>query len=219
MTMFNYPSDFDFAYKGYQYPLPPSWKYAIRLEDQIQWLLQAILLINDDAVSQAMLESGLASTLDEAKQFAEQLTNALKADMDAKLSDIDERVNALKAGISQWVSPVVDGNVRYAPYVDKQLFNVARPYCVSNYELVEHYEGMTYGEVRDELYNYNCYQLAVYAGCIIGLMTFGNYNEVLERCKPYSIDDTIYAPVYPTVIRTWQELKNYGALTYERSND
>ena len=37
MSMLNYPGDFDFAYQGFQYPLPPSWKYAIRLEDQIAW--------------------------------------------------------------------------------------------------------------------------------------------------------------------------------------
>ena len=42
----------DFAYRGYQYPVPPSWKYAVRLEDQIQWLLQAILKTADDAMSE-----------------------------------------------------------------------------------------------------------------------------------------------------------------------
>lgn len=78
MSMLNYPSDFDIAYQGYQYPLPPSWKYAIRLEDQIQWLLQALLKINDEAVSQSILEAGLADTLEQAKEYADALYNVLK---------------------------------------------------------------------------------------------------------------------------------------------
>ena len=44
-------SAFDFAYKGFQYALPPSWKYAVRQQDQIYWLLQALLKLNCAAVS------------------------------------------------------------------------------------------------------------------------------------------------------------------------
>lgn len=51
---------FNWAYKGFQYPLPPSWKRAIRLEDQIQWLLQAIFLLNESGVSGESLDKTLA---------------------------------------------------------------------------------------------------------------------------------------------------------------
>lgn len=214
MSMLNYPGDFDFAYQGYQYPLPPSWKYAIRLEDQIQWLLQALLKINDEAISKTILETGLADNLEEAKKYADALYNALKIQITENYEELDERINNIYAGISMWLSPVVDGNKRYAPYINKQLFNAARPYAATYEEFTTKYGEMTYAQVTTTLHDWTLYQLAFYAAVLLDLVDFGNFEQVLARCKPYSIDDTIYMPSTPRVIKTWGELKKYGALAY-----
>ena len=214
MSMLNYPSDFDFAYQGYQYPLPPSWKYAIRLEDQIQWLLQALLKINDEAISKSILEAGLADNLKEAKEYADTIYKVLKNQITENYEELDERITNIYAGISMWLSPVVDGNKRYAPYINKQLFNAARPYAATYEEFKAKYAEMTYSQVATALHEWTLYQLAFYSAVLLDLVDFGNFEQVLARCKPYSIDDTIYMPSTPRVIRTWGELKKYGALAY-----
>lgn len=214
MSMLNYPGDFDFAYKGFQYPLPPSWKYAIRLEDQIQWLLQALLKVNDEAVSQAMLDAGLADNLEQAKEYADTLYSALKNQIAENYEDLDERITNIYAGISKWASPVVDGNKRYAPYINKQLFNVARPYAATYEDFKTKYGEMTYSQVSTALHDWTLYQLAFYAAVLLDLVDFGNFEQVLARCKPYAIDDTIYIPSTPKAIHSWNDLKKYGALAY-----
>lgn len=214
MSMLNYPGDFDFAYQGYQYPLPPSWKYAIRLEDQIQWLLQALLKINDEAVSQSILDAGLADNLEQAKEYTDTLYNVLKNQIAENYEDLDERITNIYAGISKWASPVVDGNKRYAPYINKQLFNALRPYAATYGEFTTKYAEMTYSQVTTALHDWTLYQLAIYSAVLLGLVTFGNFEQVLARCKPYPIDDTMYTPSTPKTIRSWDDLKKYGALAY-----
>lgn len=214
MSMLNYPGDFDFAYQGFQYPLPPSWKYAIRLEDQIQWLLQALLKINDEAVSQSILDAGLADNLEQAKEYTDTLYNVLKNQIAENYEDLDERITNIYAGISKWLSPVVDGNKRYAPYINKQLFNVARPYAATYEDFKTKYAEMTYSQVTTALHDWTLYQLAIYSAVLLELVTFGNFEQVLARCKPYPIDDTMYTPSTPKAIHTWDDLKKYGALAY-----
>lgn len=214
MSMLNYPSDFDIAYQGYQYPLPPSWKYAIRLEDQIQWLLQALLKINDEAISKTILENGLADNLEQAKEYADALYKVLKIQITQNYEELDERITNICAGISMWLSPVVDGNKRYAPYINKQLFNAARPYAATYEEFKTKYREMSYSQVTTALHDWTLYQLAFYSAVLLDLVDFGNFEQVLARCKPYAIDDTMYVPTTPKVIHTWGELKKYGALAY-----
>lgn len=214
MSMLNYPGDFDFAYQGFQYPLPPSWKYAIRLEDQIQWLLQALLKINDEAVSQSILDAGLADNLERAKEYTDTLYNVLKNQIAENYEDLDERITNIYAGISKWASPVVDGNKRYAPYINKQLFNAARPYAATYEDFKTKYAEMTYSQVTTALHEWTLYQLAIYSAVLLGLVAYGNFEQVLARCKPYPIDDTIYTPSTPKTIHTWGDLKKYGALAY-----
>lgn len=214
MSMLKYPGDFDFAYQGFQYPLPPSWKYAIRLEDQIQWLLQALLKINDEAVSQSILDAGLADNLKQAKEYTDTLYNVLKNQIAENYEDLDERISNVYAGISKWISSVVDGNKRYAPYINKQLFNASRPYAATYEDFKTKYAEMTYSQVTTALHDWTLYQLAIYSAVLLGLVTFGDFEQVLARCKPYPIDDTIYTPSTPKTIHTWDDLKKYGTLAY-----
>ena len=218
MSMLNYPGDFDFAYQGYQYPLPPSWKYAIRLEDQIQWLLQALLKINDEAISRSILDAGLADNLKQAKEYTDTLYNVLKNQIAENYEELDGQIKALVAGISQWLSPVCDGNNQYAPYIDQQLFNAARPYAASYDEVVSWgtKNEYTYDQVKTALSSYTQYQLCMYAAVVFVGVDYGNYQQVLERCKPYPVKEwQQMQPKYPSVITTYGDLDQYGALTYK----
>lgn len=82
--------DFDFAYKAMQYPLPPTWKYAIRQQDQIMWLLQALLTINDEY-------STFDTAIAELKQLvAETIAQFEKIIADTK-AEFGEELDAVQA--------------------------------------------------------------------------------------------------------------------------
>lgn len=86
--------DFDFAYKAMQYPLPPTWKYAIRQQDQIMWLLQALLTINDEYSTFdeaiAKLEKLVSDTIDEFNRIIEQT----KTEFDTELDKVRKELTA-----------------------------------------------------------------------------------------------------------------------------
>ena len=122
------------------------------------------------------------------------------------------------AGISQWLSPVCDGNNQYAPYIDQQLFNAARPYAASYDEVVSWgtKNEYTYDQVKTALSSYTQYQLCMYAAVVFVGVDYGNYQQVLERCKPYPVKEwQQMQPKYPSVITTYGDLDQYGALTYK----
>lgn len=214
MSMLNYPSDFDIAYKGFQYPLPPSWKYAMRLEDQIQWLLQALLKVNDEAVSQSILNMGLADNLEQAKQYADNIYTVLHGLISSNYQELADEIEKLTMGVSRYLSPVVNGNDEYQPYINKELFNVSRPYAATYADFQTKYNEMTYAQAHTDLSEYTLFQLAIYGAVILGVMRFGSFEDVISRCKPYPIDEVVYAVKTPKTIHNWSELKKYGALAY-----
>jgi hypothetical protein len=129
----------DFAYRGYQYPLPPSWKYAVRLEDQIQWLLQAILKLADESLGDEDLD---------------RLYRSLKEYIDDKAGKLQKELNELSAGGGYSVSPT-DGFKRSGTVTARQLFDASRPFgmtyaglaaAVKTYDEVKA-KGKTYDQV------------------------------------------------------------------------
>ena len=118
----------------------------------------------------------------------------MKNQIAEKYEELDERITNIYAGISMWLSPVVDGNKQYAPYINKQLFNAARPYAATYEEFKTKYGEMTYSQVTTALHDWTLYQLAFYAAVLIGLVTFviififhcGLYlSEVMQIYKWY----------------------------------
>lgn len=124
-------SSFDFAYKGFQYPLPPSWKYAIRQQDQIYWLLQALMLLNEHALNECELSDAINDVL--------RYVNC----QDARLSS---RIDALLCGKARWRNPVT-GMYDYGYTITKQMYDMLRVYAITWDEIKA--TGMTWNELKD----------------------------------------------------------------------
>lgn len=139
---------FDFAYHGYQYPLPPSWKRAIRLEDQIQWLLQALLCLNEHMLGEEDLE-GIGDEL--YKQ-----TSRVIAEMQDELARI-------ATGQRKVRSPV-DGHVGWYASVLRQMSDYIKPYAMSYAEVKE--LGLTYADIAE--WNHPYGDMAVFANLYFG---------------------------------------------------
>lgn len=129
-------SPFDFAYKGFQYPLPPSWKYAVRQQDQIYWLLQAILLLDDNGIDKSELEDAIDSAL--------RYVNS----QDARLSS---RIDALQKGWYAGRNPVT-GMYDFGYVIYKQMYDMLRVYACTWDELAE--TGMTWNELKATGYSW-----------------------------------------------------------------
>lgn len=129
-------SAFDFAYKGFQYPLPPSWKYAVRQQDQIYWLLQALLKLNCAAVSQEDLDD------------LERLLVDYISRVDAQ---IEERIDALQKGWYAGRNPVT-GMHDFGYVIYKQMYDMLRVYACTWDELAD--TGMTWDELNATGYSW-----------------------------------------------------------------
>lgn len=129
-------STFDFAYKGFQYPLPPSWKYAVRQQDQIYWLLQALLLLNEYGIDKSELEDAIDSAL--------RYVNS----QDACLSS---RIDALQKGWYAGRNPVT-GMYDFGYVIYKQMYDMLRVYACTWDELAE--TGMTWNDLNATGYSW-----------------------------------------------------------------
>lgn len=126
MAVFDGLTGLDFAYKGFQYPLPPSWKRAVRLEDQINWLLQALMAvnasgINDDDLKQAISELGT--------DLQDQI-NELRRGWESGDSRLQEQIKNITAGLFLVHNPVT-GSYDYHPVAFRQLFDACRPFAAT----------------------------------------------------------------------------------------
>ena len=137
MTLVRDPCNaFDFAYKGFQYPLPPSWKRAVRLEDQIQWLLQALLKLNCAAVGQ--------EDLDELERLLVDYIGRVDA-------QIEERIDALQKGWYAGRNPVT-GMYDFGYVIYKQMYDMLRVYACTWDELAD--TGMTWNDLNATGYSW-----------------------------------------------------------------
>lgn len=126
MAVFDGLTGLDFAYKGFQYPLPPSWKRAIRLEDQINWLLQALMSVNESGINDEELKKAI-STLDEDLQGQ---INDLRRGWEAGDSQLQEQIKNITAGLFLVHNPVT-GSCDYHQVAFRQLFDACRPYAAT----------------------------------------------------------------------------------------
>lgn len=126
MSVFDGLTGLDFAYKGFQYPLPPSWKRAIRLEDQINWLLQALMAVNDSGINDEELNKAI-SALDDDLQGQ---INALRSGWEAGDSRLQEQIKNITAGLFLVHNPVT-GLYDYHQVAFRQLFDACRPFAAT----------------------------------------------------------------------------------------
>lgn len=126
MAVFDGLTGLDFAYKGFQYPLPPSWKRSVRLEDQINWLLQALMAVNDSGINADELNKAI-SELDTDLQ--DQI-NDLRSGWESGDSRLQEQIKNITAGLFLVHNPVT-GSYDYHQVAFRQLFDACRPFAAT----------------------------------------------------------------------------------------
>lgn len=126
MAVFDGLTGLDFAYKGFQYPLPPSWKRAIRLEDQINWLLQALMAVNDSGINAEELAKAITA-LGDALQGQ---INDLRNGWESGDSQLQEQIKNITAGLFLVHNPVT-GSYDYHQIAFRQLFDACRPFAAT----------------------------------------------------------------------------------------
>lgn len=130
MAVFDGLTGLDFAYKGFQYPLPPSWKRAIRLEDQINWLLQALMSVNDSGINDEELKKAISSLDDDLQSQI----NDLRSGWESGDSRLQEQIKNITAGLFLVHNPVT-GSYDYHQVAFKQLFDALRPFAATYADL------------------------------------------------------------------------------------
>lgn len=126
MAVFNGLTDLDFAYKGFQYPLPPSWKRAVRLEDQINWLLQALMAVNDSSINDEELTKAITALADDLQGQI----NDLRHGWESGDSQLQEQIKNITAGLFLVHNPVT-GSYDYHQVAFRQLFDASRPFAAT----------------------------------------------------------------------------------------
>lgn len=145
MTVIETASDFDFAYKGYQYPLPPTWKYAVRQQDQINWLLQALLKVNYEGVSADYLAEQIADAVQSVTNGYVNADAALRQYLGSLIAALEDELSKLEGGVAAQRNPVT-GMRDYAYQVSKQMYDMLRTYACTWDELAN--TGKTWGELK-----------------------------------------------------------------------
>lgn len=173
-------SDFDFAYQGYQYPVPPSWKYLIRQQDQINWLYNAIAYLNDFGINTDELTTQLNDLRAELlgaigegdanqQNYTDAQIAALEQQLTAKIADLQDQINNIVAGKALWVNPIT-GLIATGERIDRALYDVARPYGAT-YEQVQAYYANDDYETVDATFSLNTYmQVDVLVAAISGMI-------------------------------------------------
>lgn len=126
MTVFDGLTGLDFAYKGFQYPLPPSWKRAIRLEDQINWLLQALMAVNDSGINDGELDKAINALADDLQGQINDLRNGWESGD----SQLQEQIKNIAAGLFLVHNPVTS-SYDYPQVAFRQLFDACRPFAAT----------------------------------------------------------------------------------------
>lgn len=126
MAVFDGLTGLDFAYKGFQYPLPPSWKRAVRLEDQINWLLQALMAVNDSGINDDELNKAI-SELDADLQGQ---INDLRSGWESGDSRLQEQIKNITAGLFLVHNPIT-GSYDYHQVAFRQIFDACRPFAAT----------------------------------------------------------------------------------------
>ena len=130
MAVFDGLTGLDFAYQGFQYPLPPAWKRAIRLEDQINWLLQALMAVNDSGIN----DSELNKAISELDADLQSQINDLRSGWESGDSNLQEQIKNITAGLFLVHNPVT-GSYDYHQVAFRQIFDACRPYAATYADL------------------------------------------------------------------------------------
>lgn len=205
-------STFDFAYKGFQYPLPPSWKYAVRQQDQIYWLLQALLTVNENGVGDDYLQEEIAQAVMDLTNGYTSADERLAHRLDALISALQEQVDNLTVGVTAQRNPVT-GMRNYAYVVSKQLYDMLRTYACTWDELKN--TGMTWDELKATKHSW--FEVDMFGNVYWG---DGEQRAKFTPTDHIDVNTPGYSEYQPgqlageaVIARSWGDMAAFGFLT------
>lgn len=205
-------SSFDFAYKGFQYPLPPSWKYAVRQQDQIYWLLQALLTVNDNGVSDDYLQDEIAQAVADLTNGYNNADERLARRLDALIAALQEQVDNLTVGVTAQRNPVT-GMRNYAYVVSKQMYDMLRTYACTWDELKN--TGMTWDELKATAHTW--FEVDMFGNIYWG---DGEQRAKFTPTDHIDVNSPGYSEYQPgqhtgeaVIARSWGDMAAFGFLT------
>ena len=203
---------FNWAYKGFQYPPPKSWKYAIRLEDQIQWLLHALLTVNDNGVSDDYLQEEIAQAVMDLTNGYTNADERLAHRLDALISALQEQVDNLTVGVTAQRNPVT-GMRNYAYVVSKQMYDMLRTYACTWDELKN--TGMSWDELKAT--NHTWFEVDMFGNVYWG---DGEQRAKFTPTDHIDVNSPGYSEYQPgqltgeaVIARSWGDMAAFGFLT------
>ena len=201
-------SSLDFAYKGYQYPIPPSWKYAVRIKDQINWLLQAVLALDSAGVSVDELAEAIADAIAQVTQGYRGEDAELARYVDRLVSAIEERVAQFEDRNAVFRNPVT-GMRDYGYVVAKQMYDMLRVNAMTWDELKN--TGKTWDELKGD--GHSWFEIDMFSD------TYYGTGDARAKFTPVENID-VGTPGYidmededASLARSWGEMAQFGFLT------
>lgn len=196
------PDAFNWAYKGFQYPIPPTWRRAVRLEDQLQWLLQALMCLNNHALSYGdisdAIDSAIADILDSVKKELE----AIKGE----LEDIQEG-----RGVTR--NPV-NGQRSYIYVALKQMYDILRVKAMTWDEA----DALGYTWDQMDALGHSWYEMDMMGNVLFGdganRVKYTPTSHIGANTPGYV--DTAFSPGDYALARTWGDLAEFGFVTEKR---
>ncbi len=207
MTVLNNPdSPFDVPYKGFQYPLPPSWKYAIRQQDQINYLLQAILAVDAASVALDELNTAVAAALGEGKAYTDMKVDDAVSRLLSDLQEIRDELAQIITGAYYTRNPVT-GDFSPIYTALKQMYDILRVQAMTWNQLAE--TGKTWDELKAS--GVSWFDIDMRSNIL-----FGDGNPQVKFTPADHIDEItpgyLLSGEYVTA-DTWGQMRTFGFLT------
>lgn len=201
-------SSLDFAYKGYQYPIPPSWKYAVRIQDQINWLLQAVLALDENGVSVDELTEAITDAIEQVTQGYRGEDAELARYIDRLIGAIEERVAQFEDRNAVFRNPVT-GMRDYGYVVAKQMYDMLRVHAMTWDELKN--TGKTWDALKAD--GHSWFEIDLFSDTYYGTgdpRAKFTPTENIDVATPGYID---MGEEDASLARSWGEMAQFGFLT------
>lgn len=201
-------SSLDFAYKGYQYPIPPSWKYAVRLQDQINWLLQAVLALDENGVSMDELTAAITDAIEQVTQGYRGEDAEIERYINTLISAIEDRIAQFEDRNAVFRNPVT-GMRDYGYVVAKQMYDMLRVHAMTWDELKA--TGKTWDALKAD--GHSWFEIDMFSDTYYGTgdpRAKFTPTENIDIATPGYID---MGDEDASLARSWGEMAQFGFLT------
>lgn len=199
-------SELETAYRGYQYPLPPSWKYAVRLQDQINWLLQACIALNAQGISVDYLTEQLTDLDEQLTKYIDDGDAYTRELLTRAVDELTQQILDIEGGLFYSRNPV--RGFRDEIYVSlKMMYDALRTQALtwSEFDALD----MTWDELKAS--GHSWLEVDLFSN-----IYWGDSQPRAKWTDPDTIDTMspgFHAPGVAELGRTWAEINTFGFLT------